>query len=776
MITASPDEVPVFGTVGALRRPDRWITVAGLIIIAIVLIAALWLIMNLQHRVLASKSQEITNLALVLSQETERAFQAIETVQTGIIERMQSDGMDSPQAFRARAKARDMHFMLREKAVDLPYVEALTVVSAEGELYNFSRYLPIPKVNVSDRDYYKALVANPGLDSFLSEPVQNRGNGSWTIYLAMKVRDTRGEMLGMVLGAMRLDYFEKFYGSINTGKGGAISMFRSDGMLLVRHPPVPGTVGKRYPHMAVGIPGSISSQDNQAITHLSPVDAQELLTTAKSLDNYPVVVSVGASLTSIAASWRPEGVVIGVGAALLCVILAACMFLGKRQLNAQYRLSDAANHLARHDALTGLPNRVLFSERLRKYVQSGQRHPEPVAILLVDLDYFKSVNDTLGHPFGDSLLCVIADRLCKCVGPEDLVSRLGGDEFGIIQRAPTSSLATQQLAQRLVDAVAVPCNVDGNQIVTSASIGITSAPADGTDADQLLKNADLALYRAKADGRSNWRVFEPSMQRHIQDRRVLELALRGALATDGFEVHYQPVIDTFTSKLEGFEALLRWKHPVIGASGAAQFIPVAEETGLIVPIGKWVLERACQAAVHWPNEVRVAVNVSAVQFRGADLIDHVSGALAASGLAADRLELEITETVLLKEDAQVRGTLDQLRRMGVRLSLDDFGTGYSSLSYLRRFPADRIKIDISFVRDICHDADSARIVRAIVDLARSLGMSTTAEGVETREQWEALKKAGCGEIQGYFVGRPSPLSIAPDFLTRYGFDTFIAPA
>jgi diguanylate cyclase (GGDEF)-like protein len=658
--------------------------------------------------------------------------------------------------------------ILREKAKNLPYVEALTLVSSEGELYNFSRSWPIPSVNVADRDYYKALVANPELDSFLSEPVQNRGTGTWTIYLARKMRDTHGNMLGMVLGAMRLDYFEEFYDSINTGAGSSISLFRSDGMLLVRNPPISNGVGKIYPRLNMAVTRSISSRDNQPVTHLSAADNQERLTTVKQLSRYPVVVTVSESLSSIAASWRPEGVVIGTGAVMLCVILGVCAFLGKRQLNIQYRLSDAANHMARHDALTGLPNRVLFSEHLRKLVQPGSRHPVPVAILLVDLDYFKSVNDTLGHPAGDSLLRLIAERLVRCVGPGNLVARLGGDEFCIIQQSPTSLAATHELAQRLVYAIGVPCNVDGNQIVTSASIGITSAPADGTDADQLLKNADLALYRAKAEGRCSWRVFEPSMQRYIQDRRVLELALRDALASDGFELHYQPVVDTHTSKLAGFEALLRWKKPIEGAPSASQFIPVAEETGLIVPLGKWVLEQACKAAAGWPPDVRVAVNVSAVQFRGGELINHVIGALAGGRLAPNRLELEITETVLLKEDAYVRTALDQLRRMGVRLSLDDFGTGYSSLSYLRRFPADRIKIDISFVKDICHDVDSARIVRAIVDLARSLGMSTTAEGVETLDQWQHLKEAGCDEIQGYFVGRPSPLSATSEFLKQYG--------
>ncbi|NYE22888.1 bifunctional diguanylate cyclase/phosphodiesterase [Pigmentiphaga litoralis] len=767
-MSATPPHVERALTGSAARRahPGRWLTIAGGALIAAILIAALSLVVNLQHRVIAGKSQELANLALVLAQETERAFQALETVQTSLVERLRNEGINTPEAFDFRIREQDVYGLLRDRLDNLPYVEALTLINQQGDLGNFSRYQPTPPVNVADRDYYKTLMADPDMESYLSAPVENRGSGTWTIYLARKFSSRDGEALGLILGAMRLDYFARFYSTINVGKGGAISLFRSDGTLLVRQPAIPGTVGTSTgptasgQALALSAGGSVSptaaAASAPAATLPSPIDGEQRLTAIRALERYPVTVAVSTTLASVDAAWRPEALVIGIAAVLLCLILAACVMLGRRQLDAHHELTSAANHIARHDALTGLPNRVLFTEKLRGLV--GAPLPRPVALLLIDLDYFKSVNDTLGHPAGDALLRVIAARLVGCAGPHDLVTRLGGDEFAIILMDASAPGAAERKAQAVVDAIAEPCKLDGNQVVTKASVGITLAPEHGTDADQLLKNADLALYRAKADGRGSWRVFEWSMQQAVQARRNVEMALRDALSSEGFEVFYQPVLANQSGALCGFEALLRWKHPGTGAPPPSEFIPIAEETGLIVPMGRWVLEQACRAAATWPEPIRVAVNVSACQFLSGDLVSHVRDALTAARLPAHRLELEMTETVLLREDVQVRTTLDQLHLLGVSIALDDFGTGYSSLSYLRRFPADRIKIDISFVTDICENEESARIVRAVVDLARSLGMSTTAEGVETLAQWNRLKAAGCDEIQGFYVGRPGPLA------------------
>jgi len=388
--------------------------------------------------------------------------------------------------------------------------------------------------------------------------------------------------------------------------------------------------------------------------------------------------------------------------------------------------------------------------------------------LCLDLDNFKYVNDSLGHPIGDDLLKQVSLRLCECVRAGDTVSRLGGDEFAIVQlgvelRAPEISA----LASRIVEVVGAPYDIQGHIVIIGSSIGIAVAPDDGTDPDQLLKNADMALYRAKADGRGTYRFFETGMDARAQARRLLEIDLRAALARGEFELYYQPIHDLKADNIICFEALVRWMHPLRGMIQPTDFIALAEETGLIVPIGNWVLRKACADAAGWSRDVSVAVNLSPAQFKNRDLVPSVIAALSTSGLAANRLELEITESVLLQESEATLATLHKLRDFGVRISMDDFGTGYSSLSYLRSFPFDKIKIDQSFVHELASRGDSMAIVRAVTGLGKSLGISTTAEGVETKEQLALLRLEGCTEVQGYLFGLPRPCrSGAPSALLR----------
>ncbi|TDH61689.1 EAL domain-containing protein [Dankookia rubra] len=420
-------------------------------------------------------------------------------------------------------------------------------------------------------------------------------------------------------------------------------------------------------------------------------------------------------------------------------------------------------HLARHDALTGLPNRAQLRTRMEEALARARRG-EQFAVLCLDLDRFKAVNDTLGHPVGDELLRAVTLRLRRLVRETDTVVRLGGDEFAIIQASLPQPDAATALARRLIAELAEPYMIEGHQVVVGASVGIALSPQDGSSADLLLKSADLALYRAKADGRGTWRFFEPEMDARMQARRQLELDLRRALAAGDFQLLYQPQIDLASRRITGFEALLRWHHPERGLVSAADFIPLAEETGLIVPLGKWVLRQACAEAAGWPPEISVAVNVSAVQFGSARLVDAVAEALAAAGLPGERLEIEVTEAIMLQDTAQTMAVLHRLRDLGVRISMDDFGTGYSSLGYLRSFPFDKIKIDQSFVRDIEKRGDARAIVRAISGLGDSLGMRTSAEGVETPEQLEQLRADGCTEGQGWLFGRPLPASAVRSLL------------
>ncbi|WP_414472441.1 putative bifunctional diguanylate cyclase/phosphodiesterase [Microvirga sp. M2] len=415
-------------------------------------------------------------------------------------------------------------------------------------------------------------------------------------------------------------------------------------------------------------------------------------------------------------------------------------------------------YMAHHDALTDLANRVLFRQQLEHALTETGRERLKMAVLCLDLDRFKDVNDSLGHETGDALLKLVAERLRSCIRPQDVVARLGGDEFAILQLAIDDQQDCAALATRIVEAVSMPYDLEGQEIVIGTSIGIAVASEDNLSPDQLLKQADLALYRAKADGRATYRFFEPEMDAELQARRLLETDLRKALVNREFELYFQPQVNVRANEIGGYEALLRWQHPERGMISPAEFIPVAEDIGLISPLGDWVLEQACIVATGWPRGIKVAVNLSPVQFRNKTLVQSVSRALTRSGLAPDRLELEVTESVLLQDNELTVATLHQLRRMGVRIAMDDFGTGYSSLSYLRSFPFDKIKIDQSFVRELSSRADCLAIVRSIAGLGASLGMSTVAEGVETEDQFLQITAAGCTEVQGYYFGRPKPAS------------------
>jgi diguanylate cyclase (GGDEF)-like protein len=449
-----------------------------------------------------------------------------------------------------------------------------------------------------------------------------------------------------------------------------------------------------------------------------------------------------------------------------CVPLAAGGVVATfDDITARRHAEQQVAFMARHDVLTRMPNRVAFVERLEQAIAHAGRG-SLAAVLCLDLDHFKGVNDTLGHPVGDCLLRAVADRLAACVREVDMVARFGGDEFAVVQADPERVEDVGLLAERIIEVLSLPYELDSHQVVVGASVGIALIPADGADPDTLLKNADIALYRAKSDGRGVWRFFAPAMDARLQERRRLELDLQHAMTHQEFELFYQPLIGLAEDRICGFEALLRWHHPTRGLLQPAQFVSLTEEMGLIVPLGAWALREACREAAGWPDDVKVAVNLSPVQFRYRDLVQTVAAALAASGLPAQRLELEITETVLLQNSEEVLGILHGLRALGVHISMDDFGTGYSSLSYLRSFPFDRIKIDQSFVHDLADNADALAIVRAVARLGYSLGMATTAEGVETGEQLAQLRAEGCTEVQGYFFSQPRPASEVPELLQR----------
>ena len=419
------------------------------------------------------------------------------------------------------------------------------------------------------------------------------------------------------------------------------------------------------------------------------------------------------------------------------------------------RADEKIAHMAHYDALTDLPNRTLFREQIEREL-AKVAGGEQFALLYIDVDEFKGINDSLGHHVGDELLKAIAGRIRACLKPGDLIARLGGDEFAVIQTGVESSTDVLAFVTQIHEAIRRPYHCLGHQLSTDASIGIALAPQDGADLDQLIKNADLAMYGAKAEGRRTYRFFVPEMDASAKARLTLEQDLRQALVDGGFEIHYQPLVNLQSGEVSGCEALLRWRHPERGMVSPAEFIPIAEDTGLINELGDWVLRTACNEAATWPAHIRVAVNVSPVQLKCDTLALRIAGALAASGLEPRRLELEITEAVLIRDDEAALSILHQLRSIGVRIALDDFGTGYSSLSYLKRFPFDKIKIDRCFVADIDDASGSPVIVQAVVNIAAASNMTTVAEGVETEAQREMLRTLGCTEMQGYLFSKPKP--------------------
>ncbi len=423
-------------------------------------------------------------------------------------------------------------------------------------------------------------------------------------------------------------------------------------------------------------------------------------------------------------------------------------------------------HMAHHDGLTDLPNREYFQERLKQALDqaAGKR----VGVLYIDLDLFKNINDSFGHPVGDRLLKEVAARLGTTVRGANIAARLGGDEFAVILAADVSPNEASACASLLIDMLKAPYELDGQEMVIGASIGIALSPGDGVTSEELMRNADMALYRAKSDGGGVHHFFEREMDLQAQKRRDMELDLRRAFANGEFELHYQPLVSTASDRISGFESLLRWRHQDKGMISPAEFIPVAEDIGLITQLGEWVLREACAEAVKWPVDVKVAVNLSPAQFRSRNLVQVVISALARSGLSPKRLELEITESIFLAETDANLAILHQLRELGVSISMDDFGTGYSSLSYLRSFPFDKIKIDRSFVKDLALRPDCGAIVRAISGLGRSLNITTTAEGVETEDQLDWLRAEGCNEVQGFLFSAARPAAEIAKLLADFG--------
>jgi diguanylate cyclase (GGDEF)-like protein/PAS domain S-box-containing protein len=995
-----------------IRGPVLWLTLCGGLLVAAIFVGTIMMAGEFRERALLNSERELENTVLLLTRHFDQQFEDSDTLADDVISRLQISGIASEKEFRKHVGSSEAHEILRSKAGVLSYLGDIAIFDSNGDMINWSRPLPAPTLNISERTYFKSFKFDSRSPSILTESVRSYLTGNLNSVIAHRLKGEDGIFLGVMTRRINPANYEKFFASVALGTGATISMFHADGTMLARYPHVDELIGTNF-STAPLLQRVRERGTQQTLRVQSPVDQTDRLGSAAPLAHYSGVVAATNTVAAALADWRAQTRFLVIAATLAAVVIALILFLIIKQITRQSReaqqrleaergrLDTALNnmiqglvtfdasarlvtfnrryiemhdlstdivkpgcrfrdlmqhrkdngsfdgdvdafcslvmrnvargevnhsvmqcqdgraflavsrpladggwvatmediterrnleqerdrnyaflsqiidhipsqitvkdvhdrryllvnrvaeaqfgisrdliigktaadifpkaaaeiiaadeektlqspdglfkdehvwetqgmgpryltsrrlgirdsegqaryiinvvddvterrlanekiaHLAHYDALTDLPNRVLFREQIERELHNavgGQQF----ALLYIDIDEFKGINDSLGHHVGDELLKAVAASLKDCIKPGDLIARLGGDEFAVIQTSVSGRADVEEFVARIYEAIRRPYQCLGHHLSTDASIGIALAPEDGTELDQLIKHADLAMYAAKAEGRRIHRFFEPAMDARAQARLAMEQDLRQALADGAFEIHYQPLLDLASGEVAGCEALLRWRHPERGMVSPAEFIPVAEDTGLINELGDWVIQTACTEAAGWPSRVRLAVNVSPIQLKSPTLALRIIGALAASGLSPDRLEIEITEAVLIHDDESALAILYQLRAIGVRIALDDFGTGFSSLSYLKRFPFDKIKIDRCFVSDIEVDG-SAAIVQAVVNIAAARHMTTTAEGVETEQQREILRQLGCTQMQGYLFSAAKPAAEA----------------
>ncbi|MCW8088412.1 bifunctional diguanylate cyclase/phosphodiesterase [Sabulicella glaciei] len=888
-----------------LRYPARLPVLAATLLALAVLLATTLAIRQTRDLALEAAGRHYGGTAVILANQTARALEAVDVLQTALLDRMVFDGVTSSSTLRAWSLPEATHHLLVERRRSLPQLDALTIVDASGSVLNFSRAWPVGEYWVAGREWFAPI--RDGATRYVGIPVQNQHSGAWNLHLARRISSPEGEFLGIVLAALDLNFFERALADAQLGAASNLTLLREDGILLARHPVHEGLIGRDFSQSPAFQTVASAPAGTAEVVH-TRIDNQLRLAAGAPVGNFPLLLFAGNSLDATLRDWRAATLQLSVGTGVLLLLFGATAWLVTKQAQvrasasrAERRASEAERaaseerlrlqraaaeqhqlfrevvqgmqqgvwmfspdgslaltnrrcaaitgvshaalrvgarfddllaaaaeagsdtheaiarlgglvkvglpgsfvqdllgqravavtyqplpergwiatfedvserrqaearleHMARHDALTGLPNRLLLEERLQ--AQTEGPDARPFALLYLDLDRFKQINDTLGHPVGDALLAAAAQRIVGSVragrNGGDFVARLGGDEFAVVT-APhpdgTDGLASDAgaLAGRLIALLSEPLEVEEHQVLVGATVGIALFPEHGATPTDLLRRADLALYQAKQAGRGRHAFFEWALDEAAHSRRLLELDLRTALREAGapqLALRFQPIVQVASGRVSGFEALVRWDRPGHGLVGPAEFVPAAEEIGLIDELGRLVLERSCKEASRWPSSIRLAVNLSPLQFRAPGLVETVSNALLRSGLAPARLELEITEGVLLEDTEANLTVLRRLKQIGVRIAIDDFGTGYSSLNYLRSFPFDKVKIDRAFVHNLGgHDADRA-IVRATIALCRELGIVTTAEGVETEEQFQLLASKGCDELQGYFISEP----------------------
>lgn len=718
---------------------------------------------------LGRAESDLANLALALQERTDSVFQSIENVLRDVVARIPQASLKADE-FDGFAASKAAKAILVEACHSLPHIIRIDLINPRGRIVGSSNpHLTFDPVYVDDASYYRAFSMDTSLVLYLSEPVRIRATGKRVLSLARKIKDADGNFLGVIVSTVDLSHFERIYEDHLRARSLAITLYRRDGIILAHSPSTKRAVGYRIWKPSTPLQRMIAKNSPTLIRDVSWIDNKERLVALYPLANYPCGIAVSRAVAEFMAGRRLEARLIGFIAYLMDIAIGTASLLGFKHVRTGILRAASESYLSRHDILTKLPNRQLFLEELKRTFLASQRSGADFALCLLDLDRFKDINDSHGHATGDEILRTVARRLRERLKKSDFIARIGGDEFAIIQRRVRDRQQITDLITAIQDAMKVPCTAVSTEIDVGISIGVAVASSDGKTSSELMRSADIALYEAKSDTGGSYRFYDANIKDSRAERRALEGALKSALENKELELHYQPILDLATNQIWGCEALVRWKHPAKGMISPLQFIPTAEESGLIGSLGDWILEEACSTAMTWALPLKVAVNLSPVQFKCRDVFASVKKALTISGLPAHRLVLEITESVKLTEEATV--TLKRLKALGVAISLDDFGTGYASMSYLRSFPFDKIKIDQSFVRGMTDSADSRAIIKATIGLANDLKMSTTAEGVETEEQLSALRLAGASQAQGYLIAKPMPREsiaafIADDQRTR----------
>jgi diguanylate cyclase (GGDEF)-like protein len=902
LAVAAPEPAPAVLRAASAPRASRVVRTGMVVALATLLLAgvATW---QLHRNATAEVKRELQQIAVLLAEQTARAFQAVDLVAKAVVEEVERSGVADAQALRQAFETHEMQQAMARRAVNLPQLEAMGLVDADGAAVITTRVWPTPPISIADRTYFRAMIDSDGMRAFISEPVLNRVSGGSTVYLSRRIGAPDGALLGVVTAAIRIAYFSEVFEAAGFGEGTGATLAREDGRILKRYPVEPAGPeeritspawydlraagggayrslgvtdgrGPRFVHaravapfglfvsasrlesaalaawraQAAGIAGAAAlallyigylvralSRHFAALeeSHLALArhaaaltlsearladQSQVLQTTLQHMNQGLLMVDaegrIGvwnkraaalldlpesafddpagfaglralqrergeeqtlppAQRAEMDAGWMPEhphvyerrtakGTVIEVRSMPL---RAGGMVRTYTDITARAEAEGMLAIAASHDPLTGLANRSGFGQRLDLALAAVRRGGAGFALLCLDLDGFKAVNDTHGHAVGDILLERVAVRMREALRGNDLLARMGGDEFAILLPEADSAVA-QQVAQRMLSMVRLPYLIEGHSVCVGVSIGIATCPLDGNTAEALLRNADAALYQAKRDGRNCFRQHVGDAVQPERERRAMEAALRLAVEEQDFQLAYQPICNTMTGQTVAFEALLRWQHGERGAVAPAEFIPLAEQTGLIIPLGRWALAAACAEAAAWPVPARIAVNLSPQQFCAGDLLASVEQVLGESGLDPRRLELEITEGMVLEHSEAVIGTMRALRGMGIRLVLDDFGTANANLSYLRGFPFDAVKIDRSFLRALNTDRQARALVEAMLAMARALGLEVVGEGVETPEQLAMLRHLRCDLIQGYLLGRPEDAAAARERLAR----------